>query len=335
MLANAAASGLTIIVLTYNRRELLRGCLESLFAQDDPGIPLHFIVVDDGSTDGTEEMVRELTALRPQWRHIFQAHLGIAAARNTGIGNSRTTLMAIVADDYLLPANYARTIADFFKGQPQALVLRFKVVPAGGGILNLALHAYLDASVIRRLGPRASRKSRRGLWRRVRADGKTTTDHDLEAAGGAAFRSEVFQAVGGFDQSFARGEDTDFTRRLHAAGIPVHYMPGLSIGHRNDPRLGPALRNAYESGRASWRLFNAPGQKPAGVLCLARLALRSGPAALYWSCWRAWQTGWPTRFLAYWPVLLLLESASRAGFFRASVQSRKQTAAPAAGLRPT
>jgi GT2 family glycosyltransferase len=331
MLANAAATGLTVIVLTYNRRELLRGCLESLFVQDDPGVPLDFIIVDDGSTDGTAEMVRGLTASRPQWRCVSQAHRGIAAARNTGIGNSRSALTAIVADDYLLPANYARTIADFFNGHPQALVVRFKVVPAGGGILNLALHAYQEASVIRRLAPRGSRRNRRGLWRRARAVETTTTDHDLEAAGGAAFRSEVFQRIGNFDESFARGEDTDFTRRLHAAGIAVHYSPDLSIRHRNDPRLHPALKNAFINGRASWRLNAAPGQKPASVPYLIQLALRSGLAAPYWACWRAWQTGWPARFFAYLPILLLLEASSRAGFFCAGMHSRKKSPAGSGG----
>jgi len=141
MLVNAAAIGLTIIVLTHDRRELLRGCLESLFAQDDPGIPMHFIVVDDGSSDGTAEMVRALTASRPQWRCVSQAQRGIAAARNTGIRNNRTALTAIVADDYLLPPDYAHTIADFFKDHPQAQVVRFKVTPADGGILSQALHA--------------------------------------------------------------------------------------------------------------------------------------------------------------------------------------------------
>jgi GT2 family glycosyltransferase len=329
---NGSSTGLTIIVLTYDRRELLRGCLESLFVQDDPGIPLDFIIVNDGSTDGTAEMVRGLTASRPQWRTIPQAHQGIAAARNTGIRSSRSALTAIVADDYLLPTNYARTIADFFKGHPQAMVVRFKVVPAGGGILNLALQAYQEASVIRRLEPRDSRRSRQGLWRRARAVETTTTDHDLEAAGAAAFRSEVFQRIGDFDESFVRGEDTDFTRRLHAAGIPVHYSPRLHIHHRNTAGLGSALKNTFISGQAAWRLGAGPGQEPASIIHLIRLALRFGPAAIYWSCWRAWRTGWPARFLAYFPVMLLLEASSRAGFFCGGLRARKGPPAKIGGF---
>jgi GT2 family glycosyltransferase len=334
MNSDKAATGLTIVVLTYNRRELLRGCLESLFAQEDPGVPLHFIVVDDGSTDGTGEMVRELTFSRPHWQYIRQAHRGIAAARNAGISSSRSTWIAIVADDYLLPADYAQAIAVFFKDHPQARVLRFQVVGEGSGFLSRALHAYQEASVIRRSAPQGSGAKLTSLWRRPQASGMITTDHDLEAAGAAAFCREVFQDIGNFDESFIRGEDTDFTRRLRAAGILVHYSPGLHIRHRNDPSMTAALKNAFINGKASWRLYAAPASKPASIARIVLLALRSGPAALYWSCWRSWVTGWPVRFFVYWPVLLLLETSSRAGFFCGSVHSRKKSPAVFCGHQP-
>ena len=313
MVSEEVSAGLTVIVLTHNRREQLRLCLESLFAQDDPGIPLYFIVVDDGSTDGTEAMVRELTASRAHWQTISQPPLGIAAARNSGIRNSRSAWIAIVADDYILPAHYARAIAAFFKDHPQAQVLRFKVVPSGGGFLNLALHAYQEASVIRRLVPHHSRARLPRFGQRANVEEMMTTDHDLEAAGAAAFRKEVFQRVGYFDESFVRGEDTEFTRRLRDAGIPVHYSPGVHIGHRNDSNLKSALKNVFNSGRASWRLYAAPAHKPASFPSIAMLALRFGPGVLYWACWRAWQTGRPVRFFTFLPILLLLETSSRAG----------------------
>jgi GT2 family glycosyltransferase len=172
------------------------------------------------------------------------------------------------------------------------------------------------------------------LWRRRRPGTAASTDHDLEAAGAAAFRSDVFELAGNFDESFARGEDTDFTRRLRAAGIAVHYLPGVRIRHHTDPRLGAALKIAFANGRASWRLSAAPEQKAATIPGLARLALRSVAAAFYWSCWRAWQTGWPARFLAYWPVLLLLETSSRAGFFCGGLGSRKNPSAGFSGAGP-
>lgn len=328
---DAALPGLTIIVLTRNRRELLRGCIKSLLAQEDPGMPLDFIVVDDGSHDDSADMVRSLTASRPQWRYIPQTHQGIAAARNTGIRNSRSEWLAIVADDYLLPADYARSVALFFEGYPHAQVVRFKMVPEGGGFLSRVLHAYQEASVIRRLAGRARGRDRRGIWRRPAAVTGITADHGLEAAGAAAFRRDVFRRIGCFDETFARGEDTEFTRRLRAAGIAVYYSPQLLVRHRSDPSLRQAMKNAFAGGRVSWRLQAPAVGRPAGIPAVMRLGLRSGFLSLYWSCWRAWQAGTAARFFLYWPVLLLLETSARAGFFSGCLRSRKKTPDALAG----
>jgi GT2 family glycosyltransferase len=303
--AGGEAAGLTIVVLTRNRRELLRDCLESLFAQEDPGVPLEFVVVDDGSNDKTAEMVRELTAGRDNWRLVRQPHRGIAAARNAGIGAARGAWLAIVADDYLLPPGYARTVADYFRRDAQAEVVRFRVADASSGYLGRALYAYQEAGVLRRLAGA-------GVSSGGCAPG-------LEASGAAAFRCRVFRRVGLFDESFPRGEDTEFSRRLAAAGIAVHYSPELRIPHRVRTGLASALAKAFAGGRASWRLHAAGSGRATGPAALAALALRAPAAALYWSCWRAWRTGGPLRFPAYWPPMLALEAAARAGFLSAAM----------------
>ena len=303
--AGAEAAGLTIVVLTRNRRELLRGCLESIFAQEDPGIPLEFVVVDDGSSDGTAAMVRELTAGRGNWRLVCQPHRGIAAARNAGIGAARSAWLAIVDDDFLLPAGYAREIAGYFRLHPEAEVVRFRVADANTGFLSRALYAYQEAGMQRRLAVAG-----------VLAGGSAP---GLDASGGTAFRCRVFGRVGLFDESFLRGTDTEFGLRLAAAGISVHFSPALRIGHRVRPSLAEALAKAYAGGRSSWRLHAAGRGRAPGLPALVVLALRAPAAALYWSGWRAWRTGGPLRFPAYWPLMLALETAARAGFLSAAM----------------
>ena len=303
--AGGEAAGLTIVVLTRDRRELLRGCLESLFAQEDPGVPLEFVVVDDGSGDGTAAMVRELIAGRGNWRLVSQPRRGIAAARNAGIGAARGAWLAIVADDYLLPAGYARAIADYFRLHPQAEVVRFRVTDASAGFLARVICAYQEAGIQRRLAAAG-----------VLAGGSAP---GLEASGAAAFRCRVFRRVGLFDESFPRGEDTEFGRRLAAAGIAVHYSPATRIGHRVRPSLAEALGKAFVGGRASWRLHAAGGGRASSPPAFALLALHAPAATLYWSCWRAWRTGGPLRFPAYWPLMLALETSARAGFLSAAL----------------
>lgn len=331
--ASARISGpsLSVIVLTRNRRQLLRGCLESLFAQDDSGKPSEILVVDDGSSDGTGDQVRQLAASHPELAYLSQPHRGIAAARNRGIRCAAGDIVAIVADDYLLAPDYGRTILRFFRRHPEALVVRFKIVAAGDDFVSRVCHSYQEASVNRRLAEGWSSKGNLPGWRLIREEERVTTDHGLEAAGGAAFRREVFQRVGLFDESFGRAEDTDFTRRLRAGGIPVFYYPFHHIRHRYGRSLWGALKSAFLSGRYRRRYHLKYREGPLSIPSLMVLGLTMKLSSLYWAFWRSRQTGSLRKFFLYLPFFLLLELWTKAGFLVDAVfQGKGVLAAPSA-----
>lgn len=76
----------SVVVPTYNRCEILSRCLESLFDQTAAPSAYEIIVVDDGSTDGTPEMLKEITKKAPcNLIYIRQENSGRSRARNTGI----------------------------------------------------------------------------------------------------------------------------------------------------------------------------------------------------------------------------------------------------------
>jgi GT2 family glycosyltransferase len=318
--------GLSIVVLTYNRRELLEDCLKSLLAQADAGTPLEILVVDDGSTDGTSILVSGLADSHPHLRYCPQPHGGIAAARNTGIRNATAGLIAIVADDYLLAPDYAQTVVGFFRDYPEAQVVRFKVVAADDDFMSRAHHAYHEASVKRRLADGWEFSGYRNMWRLLRVEEKITTAHGLEAAGAAGFRRKVFQRVGLFDESFARAEDTEFTMRLREAGIPIHYFPFHQIRHRYEPGLRAVARVAFRSGRFRWQYYAKHAHGRVKVPSLLRLGLRMKLSVLYWGCWRARQTGSLVRFILYLPFMLFMEAAIKAGFIAEGMRSRRSAA---------
>jgi GT2 family glycosyltransferase len=322
---------LSVIVLTRNRRELLRGCLESLFAQDESGKPSQILVVDDGSSDGTGDLVQQMAATRPELAYHPQPRRGIAAARNSGIRCATGEIVAIVADDYLLAPDYGRTILGFFGLYPEALVVRFKIVAAGNDFLSRVCHAYQEASVRRRLAEGWSSARRRLGWRLISGEERVTTDHSLEAAGGAAFRREVFQRVGLFDESFGRAEDTDFTRRLRDAGIPVFYYPFHHIRHRYGRSLWGALKSAFLSGRCRWRYYLKYKEGPTSVFSLVVGGLTLKLSALYCAFWRARQAGSLWMFFQYLPVFLMFELSRKAGFLAEAVIRGKGLPVPLAG----
>jgi glycosyltransferase involved in cell wall biosynthesis len=90
---------ISVVIPSYNRRHTLERALQSVFEQTSPVDEV--ILVDDGSTDGSSEMVRQLFA---QVNVITQPNLGVSAARNRGIAAARFEWIALLdSDDSWLP----------------------------------------------------------------------------------------------------------------------------------------------------------------------------------------------------------------------------------------
>ena len=85
------------VVVTWNAADLLRECLDSLLAQSAPGWELTIVVVDNGSSDGTTELVR---AHYPSVRLVaLPTNTGFAHAANRGIMESNTPFVVLVNND--------------------------------------------------------------------------------------------------------------------------------------------------------------------------------------------------------------------------------------------
>lgn len=97
---------LTVIIPTYNRKEILRKCLEALFNQKYTQSEYEIIIVDDGSTDGTKNFV-ELTMKNSlcKIRYFNQVNKGPAAARNIGIRNADGKILLFIGDDIIADEN--------------------------------------------------------------------------------------------------------------------------------------------------------------------------------------------------------------------------------------
>jgi glycosyltransferase involved in cell wall biosynthesis len=94
----ADAATVSVVIPTHNRRDLLRSCLRGVMGQED--VDLEIIVVDDGSTDGTTELLQAIGD--PRLRVIrHDVARGVAAARNTGIAAAHGQWVAFTDDDDL------------------------------------------------------------------------------------------------------------------------------------------------------------------------------------------------------------------------------------------
>ena len=107
-----AALGVSIIVPAYNYAQFLPQAIDSALAQTYS--PVEVIVVDDGSTDSTPEVVAQYSD--PRVRYVYQKNAGLSAARNTGIGHALYDHVSFLdADDKLLPQMCERIMEAFAK----------------------------------------------------------------------------------------------------------------------------------------------------------------------------------------------------------------------------
>jgi len=98
----------SVVIPTYNRRPILEKCLRALENQDPAASVDRYevVVVDDGSTDGTAEWLRQEAASFPHVRLIEQDHGGAAAGRNRGVDEARGDVIVFIDSDLVVTAGF-------------------------------------------------------------------------------------------------------------------------------------------------------------------------------------------------------------------------------------
>ena len=222
----------SIIVVSWNTINLLRNCLSSIY-QTTPGVTYEIIVVDNGSTDGSPDMV---AGEFPTARLLrLEVNIGFARANNFGISVSKGKYICLVNSDVeMLPACIDVLYA-YIESHPKVGVLGPKILnpdltlqPSCLGIptpWNTLCHALALDSIF----PRSSFFG--GLFMRFWA-------HDKVARVGALVgcilmvRKSHLDVVGLLDERFFMySEDVDWCKRFQEAGYEVIFMPEAKAIH--------------------------------------------------------------------------------------------------------
>lgn len=222
-------TGLAVVVVNHDTRDLLRACLLSALGQEAEEV----VVVDNASRDGSAEMVRREL---PEVRLLANPHNpGYGAAANQGIAACRAPYALLLNSDTLLGPGALETLARHLDDHPRAAVAGPRLRNPDGShqpscfpfltpFNVLALNTCLNRPV--RLLP--------GLGRRFLPTFRGTPARQGFWVKGAAmaFRRSAFAAAGGFDEGyFLYAEEMDLCLRLIAAGWEVHYAPEASVAH--------------------------------------------------------------------------------------------------------
>jgi len=110
---------LSIIIPTYNRKQSLSSCLDSLLKQDALEDIHEIIIVDDGSTDGTEGVVEEKKKIFPALKYLYQVNKGPAVARNQGIKAAQGDILLFIGDDIIATPSLVREHLEWHNRYPK------------------------------------------------------------------------------------------------------------------------------------------------------------------------------------------------------------------------
>ncbi len=127
----------SVVVPTYNRLRMLPGCLESAIAQER--LPAEILVVDDGSTDGTDLLVEGVARRRvgvQSIRYLRQPQSGVSSARNRGLlASSHPTVLFLDSDDRWAPS-YVASVTRIFEEHPDVAIVftRYRIVDECGAL---------------------------------------------------------------------------------------------------------------------------------------------------------------------------------------------------------
>lgn len=220
-----AAPEFSLIIPTYNRREALQECFRHLAGLRFPRDRYEVVLVDDGSTDGTPEMVAEHGHDLPL-RFLRQQNAGAGAARNAAIRAATGEFCLFVDDDVLVDPDLLLEHREAHRAEPRLLVR--------GPVINI---------------PELPAPSEHPpLWRHYSRNYLCTSN--------ASLRRDHLLEAGLFDATFARWEDAELGVRLKRLGVQRRYRATAVVFHLKPPEdLSTLLRIAAADGRSAAALY--------------------------------------------------------------------------------
>ena len=228
MLVRLTPMSVSIIIPTFNGAARIGKCLEALAPQAGP-INAEILVVDDGSSDATGEVVSRY----PGVRLISQSNAGPAAARNRGALEAKGTIILFTDDDCVPTCEWLAAMIRPFEDPD--------VVGVKGA------YRTLQKSLVARF-VQADYEDRYRLMTRL-------PEIDFVDTYSAAFRRDRFLEMNGYDTSFpvACAEDIELSYRMSERGWKMKFVPTAIVYHTHPDAFWLYMKKKYKF--AHWRML--------------------------------------------------------------------------------
>lgn len=230
----------SIIIATYNRLPYLQKCLESLLNQNYPKNSYEIIVVNDGSSDGTGEYLKDMSSRFPSLLiHIDESHKGLPASRNKGASASRGEILAYLDDDCITPQDWLSSIESVFQNHPEIAAL-------GSHTLLVFKERHID---------------KRKYWGSKKDELYMPFEYAPQqwlSGHNFAVKKEVFKKIGGWkvpESLEYEGEDLDLMYRLIKAGYKLLRTNKTAIYHNARETLKDIFIQQYIFGKMDTGTF--------------------------------------------------------------------------------
>jgi len=210
----------SVIVPTYNRLPILKKCLNALESQTLASTKFEVIVIDDGSSDGTEQFLSQYHSPF-RFQYLRQTNSGTGAARRNGVAHAHGDYLLLMNDDTICDPNL---LEEHLKVQRSYLPQRWAVLgqfeyPAAAR--QRALTQYFCAEPF--------------MFPQVSMDAGCPYGYSHFITCNLSIRRDAVVSAGSFDSTYKLSEDTELGIRLHERGYRVLYHPAAHAFHDHLP----------------------------------------------------------------------------------------------------
>lgn len=264
----------SVVMPTFNRRHLLPDALDPLLADPDA---LEILIVDDGSSDGTADLLRARSVTDSRLKPLYIENCGKAGARQAGVECATGDIVLLLDDDVVAGPGLVARHASMHMGVDDLVVLGYMPVSLSDSRRNGHAPTYLYASEYElRCNVYETDESNilRNLW-----------------GGNMSLRRDQALRVRLVSPDYTEGyhQDRDFGLRCHKAGLRGRFSRKLRAEHRHTRALKSFAQDAQHQGAGRARLYSLHGDV-LGSMPDDEFALGLPPPLRAWlhACRRPW-----------------------------------------------
>lgn len=218
---------ITVVIPNYNGIRFLKECLDSVLAQAADTPEYQVLVVDNGSTDGSLELLRKRY---PQVQvEALPENTGFCHAVNVGLRFSSSPYVILLNNDTKVKSEFIKNLCYAIENRPEAFAVSAKML------------MWDNPELLDDAGDRYCAFG----WAYARGKGKPAEQYSVACeifaacAGAAIYRKSIFEEIGYFDEEhFAYMEDLDMGYRARIYGYRSYYEPGAEVIHYGSASSG-------------------------------------------------------------------------------------------------